>query len=834
MAHVMQPGAAHFSGTYIPTVAGWVQAPAPPFHSSVPFNSKPPPVPTGVNPQTWQTGQWLINPYFRPQQGTSQGQPLWAPHGWGPAVAQAQVQAQAQASYNPHKRIPNPGDATYWATKLSDNPLGLENMHIKYVPSNRLHNRLTLAHPPSRDPVPTNERHVKEQNGVPHTPWVWVPKELTSEEANRPAFNPALPLSQVSQPHFQQTEKALPPAPPTPATHDHTRGPSTSQSAYPNLFAPTSQTRLSQQNYIPAPPLASSAVPSYAPYPQQQQRSQEIRPPDRYTSASSQLQQQQEPDATRHSRHHSQGLPRPAGGSQLYRDYRATSTPASSSASAAAAARERERTSSGGQELTSDRSNETFSQSREMHLTFSPKIIRTPDHYSSPSSSRYTSRGDEDDRTLSRTPGPHGTIYGPPNSIPSRPTPSRSNSMSAYRRSTTPTTGNASGQTSSSSLGLLTFTEEPQALLSPLVVGSTPPMEAKSSPGRDVSRSQSYPSVRNPNASVGFTGESEREGKVYPRTPRPTENPRSRLEPAEQDYHHSPDRDRSTNATPQPPTRTPPKYSPPTRTPPSRTSPPCNSRPSPESGSHYARQISRSHTYPSVLPHGTGISPPIVPPPVIPSPVSSPPPISASTSPRYGSSPSHFSSSSSHVQGQQYPASSRPSYPRMSPNANSTHSRATSPLRHNPLPRPPAVSPYAESLTRGAGSSASAAAAAHQQSSYHNQNKRTIRRGYWNRRGDYLYVTDKDERFIVYAPPPLANPEELKQYPSPTDGWLGHRGDFIKYDPKVPELLDSLPVHGAAAKRPYQYVSAVFWHVYVLFQILTGLCLSQFVQYIEV
>ncbi|PIL22318.1 hypothetical protein GSI_15006 [Ganoderma sinense ZZ0214-1] len=166
MSHVMQHGAAHFSGTYIPTVAGWVQAPA--FHPSIPFNSKPPPVPAGVNPQAWQTGQWLVNPYFRPQQGLSQAQPVWAPHGWGSAVAQAQAQAQAhqaQANYNPHKRIPNPGDATYWATKLSDNPLGLENMHIK-------------------DPVPTTERHVKEQNGVPHTPWVWVPKELTTEEAN--------------------------------------------------------------------------------------------------------------------------------------------------------------------------------------------------------------------------------------------------------------------------------------------------------------------------------------------------------------------------------------------------------------------------------------------------------------------------------------------------------------------------------------------------------------------------------------------------------------------------------------------------------------------------
>ena len=88
-----------------------------------------------------------------------------------------------------------------------------------------------------------------------------------------------------------------------------------------------------------------------------------------------------------------------------------------------------------------------------------------------------------------------------------------------------------------------------------------------------------------------------------------------------------------------------------------------------------------------------------------------------------------------------------------------------------------------------------------------------------------MYVTDKGERFIVYAPPPLANPEELKQYPSPTDGWLDHHRDFIKYDPKVPELLDSLPVHGAAAKRPYQFVSAFFGILSCLFSCGTKIIL---------
>ena len=175
-----------------------------------------------------------------------------------------------------------------------------------------------------------------------------------------------------------------------------------------------------------------------------------------------------------------------------------------------------------------------------------------------------------------------------------------------------------------------------------------------------------------------------------------------------------------------------------------------------------------------------------------------------STSPHYGTSPH------SHAQ-QQYSSSSNyssSSYSRTSPNANPARSRGTSPLRHNPLPRPPAVSPYTESLARGS-SSASAAAAVHQQqqSSYA---KRVVRAGYWNRRGDHLYVTDKGERFIVYAPHHLANPEELKTYPSPTEGWRDHRGDFIKYDGSVPELLDSLPLQGRSPLRPYSSVSCWF------------------------
>ena len=138
MAHVMKPGSATASqfavNSFIPTrTHGWVPAN---YFAAVPFNSAPPPVPTGMNPQAWMNGQWQQNPMFRPPQaGIAQASiQMWAPHpGWGQAVVQQQQQQQSW------KRPINPGDPAYWATKLSDNPLGLENMHIRYVPRDSPH-----------------------------------------------------------------------------------------------------------------------------------------------------------------------------------------------------------------------------------------------------------------------------------------------------------------------------------------------------------------------------------------------------------------------------------------------------------------------------------------------------------------------------------------------------------------------------------------------------------------------------------------------------------------------------------------------------------------------
>ncbi|RPD65662.1 hypothetical protein L226DRAFT_594088 [Lentinus tigrinus ALCF2SS1-7] len=795
MAHVMKPGSnvpgPFSSTTYIPTMThGWVHANT--WYASAPFNAAPPPVPAGVNPQTWMNGQWQPNPMFRPQPGMTQTQvPMWAPHpGWGPAVAQA----------NPFKRIPNPGDASYWATKLSDNPLGLENMHI-------------------RDDTPANERHMKDMsNGVPHTPWVWAPKDL-AKEGSAPATNngtasqPQQQQAGQGQTRQSQPDKVLPPPPvipppppefsqpPTQSLRDHVRTNSNSRAAYdPN---PYDQSR---SNDRPAPASAPATVSSYSAFQQQQQQQRQQqesqRAPERSQMASQnqhplQYQQpsqyQQSSDSSQnHVRQRSRDVsPRPPGEpsrpsqapqsySSHYRSH--TTSSASSSASAAAAAVTAPRSATfpiaSSRDRETDRDREAFSSQREMHLTFSPNIVRTPDHYSSPPPRRMSY--DDVERTPSRTPVPtHGNIYGP-----SSATPSRSNSMRRQASGSSPSTPSSTSTsasttpTGSSSLGLLTFTEEPQGLLSPLVVGGTPP-PSKTSPGREVNRSQTYPTAN----VYPIPEEQERKpysqtSRSYDRAPsqsrdgsrgwdqRDRERDREDRERERDRRDREREREQDVNSTPQPANRTPPS-----RTPPSS----YYTRPSPESGSHHARQISRSHTLPMA---------------------NSP----SSTSPRHASSP--YSQAQQYSSNAAYPGSS--SYARTSPNPNPNpaHSRGTSPLRHNPLPRPPAHSAYTESLSNRGSSSASAAAAAHHQQQSTSR-RQQVRHGFWNRRGDHLYVTDKGERFIVYAPHHLANPEELKNYPAPTEGFMDHHRHFVKYDPSVPELLDSLPLQGKSPVRPY-------------------------------
>lgn len=123
--------------------------------------------------------------------------------------------------------------------------------------------------------------------------------------------------------------------------------------------------------------------------------------------------------------------------------------------------------------------------------------------------------------------------------------------------------------------------------------------------------------------------------------------------------------------------------------------------------------------------------------------------------------------------------------------ASSTHTYRSS-SSSNPLPTPPQERrdpgfslppPQQAKPPRGA---------------YH----RTLRYGYWNRRGDYLTM----DKYVVYAPHDRANPRELEGYPAPTEGYKDHYGNFVKYDPARCELPESLPRQGLPPVLPYDKV----------------------------
>ena len=81
----------------------------------------------------------------------------------------------------------------------------------------------------------------------------------------------------------------------------------------------------------------------------------------------------------------------------------------------------------------------------------------------------------------------------------------------------------------------------------------------------------------------------------------------------------------------------------------------------------------------------------------------------------------------------------------------------------------------------------------------------SVRRGYWNRRGDHL----TRDGFVVFPPPKMQYPEGLRAYPFETQGYQDHSGSFIAYV-RRPELPQSLSKHGKPPERPYESVRFFF------------------------
>lgn len=497
-----------------------------------------------------------------------------------------------------------------------------------------------------------------------------------------------------------------------------------------------------------------------------------------------------------------------------------------------------------------------FSSSQQLQPTFSLSIVRTPQHYSSASAaaaahsasaqpSTPTPVRTSQERPPQPSPRTHGPIYGPPARTPSR-TSSDPTLQTTPSRSTPSSLSRGTGPSPLSYLP--TFSEEPaDELLSPLVGVSQPPLErpsrersgSEARPGRELSRAQTVPS---------FSSSSSFPEDRSPRSPPPT----------------------SSTRTPRPSPHAPPSAYPaayredaatPTPTPPSRRSPgdsrtlgraqtmPNIDPNSPAQPLSHSRSTSSSRmTSPSASP--SSYSRPHSPPGHSPSrsrkpsrsplrnPLPSPPvpSVYASSSwqtPEKAMASMNINGASraySHPVPETHPSRERDrdrdrerEQPRSQSYPQPSHAPRPSPSNGYPSsssyvsPRSTAVS----SASSSASSAARALVMSRQESSDRERDAarsyergrepERIRRGFWNRRGDYLHVEghgQNEMRYIVYAPRKHANPDELHEYPLPTQGFMDHHRDFIKYDPNTPEYPDSLPKHGEPPVMPYETVSS--------------------------
>ena len=81
----------------------------------------------------------------------------------------------------------------------------------------------------------------------------------------------------------------------------------------------------------------------------------------------------------------------------------------------------------------------------------------------------------------------------------------------------------------------------------------------------------------------------------------------------------------------------------------------------------------------------------------------------------------------------------------------------------------------------------------------------SVRRGYWNRCGDHL----TPDGYVVFPPPNMQYPVELRMYPFENVGYQDHFGQSIAYV-RRPELPQSLPKHGNPPECPYESVCFFF------------------------
>ncbi len=446
---------------------------------------------------------------------------------------------------------------------------------------------------------------------------------------------------------------------------------------------------------------------------------------------------------------------------------------------------------------------------RLLQPTFSTNIVRTPDHYSNSSPTRPSSSATTPghiSRKSSRSNSVDPELAAKMDRLSTGPTQSvlRQSSLPAHSVSSSSSTIHASAPI---------YTEEPSAMLSPLVLSHTPAL-----PNRSLGRHHTAPMLSSipETATRGTEPFSRTDVETSSRSIQRT-SPRHTPETSSRSTVPSP----QNNVTPPPQNNVPPGPAPPSNFMP-RGVPETSPRHVPETA---IRNVPETTSQGTVLPSPfKNVTPPahsnVVSSSyssntilrstqdssshhvseassrgVVPSPHVRTSPRSR-TSPHSTTVPSPYSNiipspNSNVIPSPHSSRSSRSSSSRHRISSSSSGSRRTSPMMsHNPLPEPPRDLQYSLPPPR--------------QKTPPKTYKKKVRMGFWNRRGDHLTL----DGHVVYAPPHLSHPAELKSYPRTKDGYMNHEGAFMKQSPNWTELQDSLPRFGRPPVRPYESVSA--------------------------
>lgn len=750
------------------------QGPWPPAYP--PGYPGPPPaqLPSSLSTQQWSKGYWRFDPkatgwssasgappqhppqqqqYYnpgainnnvpRPASQQAGGPPGWGqnwiPQGW-----------QMPADHNPYKRIPKEPDPSYFSVELSENPLGLENMHI------------TRASRPQEKPFAT--------------PWRWVPEDLPPNDDGEEG-EPAPPNGHRASSHDG----------PSSTQHHHISSASQQTSSYPSQHSKSQQpsgAREAEQyrlKGVKSPPIRESdqhrpdtqssqatsspsrdghmSSSSATVHSSSRRNAQEHTPPkdsSLYHSSSKRSAQEYTPPSDS-SPQRSSSRRRPQEYTPPSDDQRRPSTLSHAHTHDDRSRRERERDRERERERrrgsdTDEQEHEAFSGKKDLHPTFSPAIVRTPKYYS--------------ERT----------------STPSNATPTKSSST--RRASDGPVV-----PPQSAVLPSLTrlLQENVPSILSPLI-GATPRPSSATMPGLGrVARDELSSSSSSSSPSSSMDRVSRSHSRNHSRS--------NSLSKVDDKPHRSLQRSDTITLR----TTSPPPYDEQQR------SPTYYSSSSSASMQQSSRTVGRSQTYPilnpvSENPHSStrrdsrdGRE-------------SRNPPASIS---RASDAVKDLARSNSRTVGRSYtdpqlsynptratsPLRSRSPTRALSPPRSATPSRSSSrvPSRSHtptssavivpPVPVPPL--PVGAPHRYRTSSSVS--------------RKVKVRGGYWNRRGDCL---THDRKYFVRAPREYRYPKELSHYPE---------RDFFRYDGKritwtseIRESPDSLPMHGRSPKYPFE------------------------------